>query len=215
MVFDRVGMIARWRPVHLGHARVLQALCDKAREALIGVGSANRYNARNPFTAAETIEMIRLALGDRQNYRVLGVDDLDDGPRWRELVKGLFGPLDAFVTENAYVAHLLRADYRILRPIELLPVAKRVPIDGTSVRHALARGDGWRALVPNEVAAFIVAQGLDARLRREFGLETLSQMVDLLDGRPLDAAPEVSSGAALMRGAPALRTPGPGPEMRK
>lgn len=191
MTFDRVGMIARWRPVHLGHARVLQALCDKAREALIGVGSANRYNARNPFTAAETIEMIRLALGDRQNYRVLAVDDLDDGPRWRQRVKDLFGPLDAFVTENAYVAHLLRADYRILRPIELLPVAQRVPIDGTSVRHALARGDGWRALVPNEVAGFIVAHGLDARFRREFGLETLSQMVDLLDGRPLDAAPEM------------------------
>ncbi len=183
MKWDRVGMIARWRPVHLGHAAVLRALCADAREALIGVGSANRYDARNPFTVAETTEMIRLALESRKSYRVLAVEDLDDGPRWRALVKDLFGRLDAFVSDNAYVTHLLRADYPILRPVELVPEAERVPIDGTLVRHEMARGDGWRALVPDQVAAFIIERGLDARFRREFGLETLSRTVDLIDGR--------------------------------
>ena len=42
------------------------------------------------------------------------------GPRWRLLVKDLFGDLDLFVTENPYVTNLLKGDYRIRRPIELI-----------------------------------------------------------------------------------------------
>mgnify|MGYP002750839863 CR=1 FL=1 len=56
--FERIGMVARWRPVHLGHAPILRALCDRATHALIGIGSSNRYDFRNPFTLEETIDMI-------------------------------------------------------------------------------------------------------------------------------------------------------------
>jgi nicotinamide-nucleotide adenylyltransferase len=209
-------MIARWRPVHRGHLAVLRALCDAAAEALIGIGSANRYNLRNPFTLEETTDMLRLALAGRggseaagretrsvsplaplgrggseaagretrsvsplaphrrENYRLIPVPDLDDGPRWRVMVREMFGPLDAFVTDNPYVASLLREDYRLLRPVELIAETDRVAIDGTMVRAAMARGGEWQRLVPPEVAAYMTARGLDERFRREFGLQTLA-----------------------------------------
>lgn len=167
-------MIARWRPVHLGHAAILRALCDRASQARIGIGSSNRYNVRNPFTLEETADMIRLVLAGRQNYRLIPVPDLDDGPRWRLMVLDLLGPLDRFVTANPYVASLMAADYRIIRPVELVPEEARIAVDGTMVRREMARGDGWRDLVPPEVAGYITARGLDARFRREFGLETLA-----------------------------------------
>ena len=63
----------------------------------IGIGSANRYNFRNPFTCDETADMLRLALAGRDNFELIPVPDLDDGPRWRALVIELFGPLDAFL----------------------------------------------------------------------------------------------------------------------
>lgn len=169
-----IGMIARWRPVHLGHAAILRALCDRASQAQIGIGSSNRYNVRNPFTLEETTDMIRLVLAGRQNYRLIPVPDLDDGPRWRLMVLDLLGPLDRFVTANPYVASLMAADYRIIKPVELVPEDARIPVDGTMVRREMARGDGWRDLVPPEVADYITARGLDARFRREFGLETLA-----------------------------------------
>jgi nicotinamide mononucleotide adenylyltransferase len=214
--FARLGMIARWRPVHRGHLAVLRALCDAAAEALIGIGSANRYNLRNPFTLEETTDMLRLALAGRggseaagretrsvsplaplgrggseaagretrsvsplaphrrENYRLIPVPDLDDGPRWRAMVREMFGPLDAFVTENPYVASLLREDYRLLKPVELIAETDRVAIDGTMVRAAMARGGEWQQLVPPEVAAYMTARGLDERFRREFGLQTLA-----------------------------------------
>jgi len=171
----RVGMVARWQPVHLGHARVLQALCDRAGEALIGLGSANRHEARTPFSVEETSEMIRRVLPGRNNFTLLPVPDLDDGPRWRAMVQEMFGELDLFVTANPYVASLLRDHYRLLHPVQLVPKEARVAVDGTMVRREMARGDGWKALVPLAVAVYIVSRGLDGRFRREFGLQILAQ----------------------------------------
>ncbi len=167
-------MIARWRPVHLGQAPVLRALCERATVALIGIGSSNRYNVRNPFTADETADMIRLVLADRANYTLIPVPDLDDGPRWRTMVQELFGRLDLFVTDNPYVASLLNDAYQVIRPIVLVPEEDRAPVEGSRVRREMARGDGWRELVPVEVAAYIIKHQLDERFRREFGLETLA-----------------------------------------
>jgi nicotinamide-nucleotide adenylyltransferase len=172
--FDRIGMVGRWRPVHRGHQPVLRALCERASHALIGIGSSNRYDLRNPFTLDETDAMIELVLSDYANYMLIPVPDLDDGPRWRTMVIDLFGSLDLFVTDNPYVASLLAADYRVIRPVELVPEDEKIPLDGTMVRRTMARGDGWQDLVPTEVAAYIAANGLDDRFRREFGLKTLA-----------------------------------------
>lgn len=171
---DRIAMIARWKPVHLGHAPVLRALCGYARHAMIGVGSANRYDVRNPFTVSETEQMIRLVLAGCDSFEVLEVPDLDDGPRWRAMVVGMLGRLDVFFTDNPYVASLLAKDYEVVRPLHLVADEDRVPVDGTMVRRKMAQGDGWQELVPPEVAAYIIENGLDRRFRRDFGLETLA-----------------------------------------
>jgi nicotinamide-nucleotide adenylyltransferase len=186
-------MVARWKPVHLGHEPVLRALCDRGERALIGVGSSNRHNLKNPFTFEESVEMIRLALGGRANCEVLPVPDLDDGPRWRTMVAALFGPLDLFVTDNPYVAHLMAPKYCIGRPVDLVPPQERVPLDGTMVRSEMARGSGWREMVPPEVADYIVERGLDERFRREFGLETLASCV-VTQGAPAGRTADVLLG---------------------
>ncbi|KAA0272957.1 MAG: hypothetical protein EDM79_10730 [Chloroflexi bacterium] len=186
MTFKRIAMIARWKPVHLGQAGVLGALCNRAEEVLIGVGSSNRYNARNPFTYEETEAMLRLVLdgidstpaGDsgrsRVNYDILPVPDLDDGPRWRAMVKEMLGELDVFVTDNPYVANLMKDDYRLMRPVEFLSPSERVRIDGSAVRAMMAKGERWQDWVPEQVARYIEENNLDERFRREFGLETLA-----------------------------------------
>jgi nicotinamide-nucleotide adenylyltransferase len=179
--FDRIGMVARWQPVHRGHAPVLRALCDRASEALIGIGSSNRHDVRNPFTLEETAEMIRLVLTGRENYTLIPVPDLDDGPRWRIMVIDLFGSLDLFVTDNPYVTSLLATDYRIMKPVALVPENEKIAIDGTMVRREMARGDGWQDLVPKDIADYITTRRLDERFRREFGLQTLA--LDAITGR--------------------------------
>lgn len=168
-----IGMIARWKPVHLGHAAILRALRRHAEHVLVGVGSSNRYNARNPFTIEETLEMLKLVV-EPAAYTLIPVPDLDDGPRWRGMVKEMFGALDMFVTDNPYVASLMREEYRVLRPVELLPPAEHIRVDGTMVRGMMARGERWETLVPESVAEYIKSNQLDERFRKEFGLETIA-----------------------------------------
>lgn len=172
--FNNIGMVARWKPVHLGHVPVLRALCERADHAFIGIGSSNRHNARNPFTVDETTAMLELTLAEWDNYTLIPVPDLDDGPRWRLMILDMFGPLDAFVTANPYVASLLSDDYTVIRPVTLVPDDQRIAIDGTMVRKAMALGENWQSLVPSEVADYLITNQLNQRFRREFGLETLA-----------------------------------------
>ena len=174
MPFTRIAMIARWKPVHLGQAAVLRAMCNGAGHASIGVGSSNRYNLRNPFTLEETETMLRLTLDGCSNFEIIPVPDLDDGPRWRAIVKEMFGDLDAFVTDNPYVANLMKDDYRLMRPVDWLPPSEHIRIDGTTVRGMMAKGERWQDWVPERVAQYIQENKLDERFRREFGLETLA-----------------------------------------
>jgi len=172
--YSRIGMIARWKPVHVGHSAILRRLCQQVGQALIGIGSSNRYNARNPFTAAETEAMLRLSLSEFNNYEIIPVPDLDDGPRWRVMALDLFGKLDLFVTDNPYVTTLLKDDYRIMRPVELLLSEEHIRINGSMVRAMMARGERWQDWVPAPCADYIQQNKLDERFRNEFGLETLA-----------------------------------------
>lgn len=173
----RIAMIARWKPVHFGQAAVIRGLCAAAENIVLGIGSSNRYNARNPFSLAETEEMLTIALAGQKNVSVIPVPDLDDGPRWRVMVREMLGELDLFVTDNPYVANLLKEFYRIERPVAFVPPNERIRVNGTMVREAIARGEDWQSLVPPEIAAYITSRKLDERLRREFGLQILADAV--------------------------------------
>lgn len=162
-------MIARWKPVHLGHAAVLEALVASADHVVIGIGSSNRYDAANPFTAVESADMIRIVLPGSDRYEIVDIPDLGHGPRWRAMVVEMLGPLDAFVTANGYVRDLLAADYRIVHPASLVPPDRRVAVNGTMVRRRMAAAENWQTLVPAAVAEYIMSRSLDERLRREFG----------------------------------------------
>lgn len=168
-------MIARWKPVHLGQSAVLDALTSRADHALIGIGSSNRYDVQNPFTADETAAMIRLALAGRTNYSIHEVPDLGHGPRWRAMVTEMFGHLDLFVTANAYVRSLLMDVYTVVHPVWLVAPERRIAVDGTMVRRRMARGEDWQGLVAPEIAEHLEKAGLFDRFRREFGLETLAR----------------------------------------
>jgi nicotinamide-nucleotide adenylyltransferase len=167
-------MVARWQPVHLGHAAVLEGLCQAADQVRIGIGSANVQDYRSPFTLDEVEAMLHLVLAGFDNFEIIPLPDLNDGPRWREMVKEKFGQLDVFFTDNPYVASLLGTDYQVERPVWLVPPEKRIQVSGTLVRMAMARGEDWQSLLPASVADYLTEDQLDERFRQEFGLETLA-----------------------------------------
>ncbi|MFT4304413.1 MAG: hypothetical protein ACMXYG_07640 [Candidatus Woesearchaeota archaeon] len=184
MKYKKLGVIGRFKPLHLGAAVMLDEMCINADEVVIGVGSSNKYNFRNPFTFDETKEMIEAYLNPKyHNFSVVAIDDYahipehKDGKKWVEEVVARMGDIDAFVTGNPYSADLLRDRYDIIVSYEFIPKEKHVMISGTMVRNALATNHGWEKLLPVEVRDYIKKNQLDIRFRNEFGLETLANTV--------------------------------------
>jgi len=140
----------------------------------IGIGSAHVQDVRSPFTTAEVMDMLHLVLAGYDNYELIPLPDLHDGPRWREMVAEKFGPLEKFFTANPYVASLMGEVYDVAHPVQLVPEELRVPVTGTMVRLAIARGEDWQAMLPESVADYLSQNQLDQRFRREYGLEMLA-----------------------------------------
>ena len=180
-----VGFIGRFKPLHKGAAVVLDELCQKADYVKIGIGSVNKYNLRNPFTAQETKEMIDSYLkGRHTNYEIIMVPDFahlsqfKDGQLWRHNVKELFGNLDYFVTGNDYVKNLMKEDYNIIHPAAFVPEEKWVYMKGSIARIKMAQGADYKKTMPKEVSEYLQQNGLIERFRKEFGLETLTTLVE-------------------------------------
>ncbi len=184
MSLGRCGVVGRFKPLHLGGARMLDAVCAQADHVIIGVGSSNKYNLRNPFTADESEGMIRAYLSPRfANYSFIHIPDYGhipeyrDGQRWKRHVIEGYGSLDCFVSGNAYVSDLLQDSYPIIDSPSLIPRDQWIRLKASAVRVAMAKGDEWRGMVPREVAEYLDDHALVERFRREFGLETLASSV--------------------------------------
>jgi nicotinamide-nucleotide adenylyltransferase len=179
MIYGRIGCIGRWKPPHLGSQALLEAVCGHALEAVIGVGSANKYNSRNPFTAEETRQMIECMLAPRfSNYKLIMVPDFapqcTDGSKWVDYIREHFGKLDCFITGNPYVASLMQGTYRVVNSFEISPRENSIRVKATMVRLAMAKSEQWEHLIPAPVADYVKKHGLDRRLRKEFGPEIMS-----------------------------------------
>lgn len=166
MMFTRLAMVARWKPPHLGHQRVLEGLLGHCDHLTVGIGSANRYNEDNPFSAAETEAMLRCFLP--VTVPILQVDDLGDPPRWAAQLAGRLGPQDALVTANPRVREWLEPYYRILHPVCFVPAHLRIALEGKMIRGAWRRQEPWRHMVSTEIARHLEDNDLVKRFQRQF-----------------------------------------------
>jgi nicotinamide-nucleotide adenylyltransferase len=170
------GLIGRFKPLHNGGKVLLETVCENAEHVIIGIGSANQYNMRNPFTADETAGMINAVLEKKfSNYEIVKLDDKFDENKWTEQVKQTYKTLDCFVSGNDYVGKLLSPVYKIVTPDDIIPAEEQIMVRATEVRIELAKAGNWKEYVPDEVAEYIVRNKLDERFRHEFGLETLAK----------------------------------------
>lgn len=179
--YGLVGLIGRWKPLHVGGYRVLRSACENSEFVKIGVGSSNKYNLRNPFTSEESKKMIEYSLSPEfDNFEVVEIPDFGhvpeyrDGKRWTQEIVDKFGDLDVFISSNDYVRDLLKDKYDLVHCWELLNKKDQIRLRATHVRIEMAKFGNWERLVPEKVADYIKENNLDDRFRKEFGLKTLA-----------------------------------------
>ena len=161
-----MGIIGRFKPFHNGHLRLLEAACNLASHVTIGLGSSNKYNRDNPFTAEESKEMIQVCL-PYSNYSFVFIPDKGDKKLWRESFKEIYGSIDYIVTDNTWVEGILKNDYKVMHP-SMIVKEEDFQHRATEVREAMLDDKPWEHMVPNEVAKYMKDRGLDEHFRRDF-----------------------------------------------
>lgn len=174
MELGKVGLIGRFKPLHNGNSTLLEAACESSDKVLIGIGSSNKYDLRNPFTAQESEEMINSVLSKRfSNYSFIYIPDFGNDKKWGNEVLTHFRNLDYFITGNAYTSEILKDSYKIIHPFDLVPEYRQSELNSSKVRIEIARNGNWKELVPAPVANYLEQNKLIERFTREFGKQTL------------------------------------------
>jgi nicotinamide-nucleotide adenylyltransferase len=169
--------IGRFNPPHKVHIKIIKDLLEKVDELTIVVGSAQySHQLRNPFTAGERIEMIKLALEEAgiSLGRCL-IIPVPDTPAvhslWVPQVKAYVPSFD-IVFSNEPLTRRLFEEAGI--KVEPIPFYKREVFSSTEVRKRMLEGGNWEELVPNCVANFIKKIGGVERLQELAKTDTVS-----------------------------------------
>ena len=150
--------MGRFQPVHWGHVEVIRWSLERLDELVIVIGSAQfSHTLKNPFTAGERVEMVRLALRDAGidsgRVYIIPIPDIEMNHVWPRYVELMVPRFSVVVSRNPLVVRLFEEyGYRVLQP----PAFSRAEYSATHIRELMLRGDeSWRRLVPPSVARFI------------------------------------------------------------
>ena len=142
---ERLFIPQRTQPPHAGHISMLEAACNNATELVIGIGSANVTDAKNPYTATERELMLRKSLEDRglTNYSFVHIPHFKDDTEWVQYVKE-HAKLDyhtAIVSGNSWVEDIFgKEGYQTVQPAEIIE-GPMVDISATRLREMIVNSD--------------------------------------------------------------------------
>ncbi|WP_277553494.1 nicotinamide-nucleotide adenylyltransferase [Halobaculum limi] len=146
--------IGRFQPYHNGHHHMVEEIAEDVDELVLGIGSAgDSHTRRNPFTAGERVMMVTQALSefDVTTYAV-PIEDLERNSVWVSHVQSMCPQFDVAYSNNPLVVRLFEEAGVEVRSS---PMFRREVLEGSELRERMIRGDGWRDLVPDEVAETI------------------------------------------------------------
>lgn len=169
--YDLAIFIGRFQPFHNGHLQNISKALSLAQNTLVLVGSANQPRTiKNPFTAAERCEMVKLATGYSTRVFVAKIEDtIYQETRWVEQVQAAVREHAEMVGAKTIAIIGYEKDessyYQRSFPtwdfVDIGAYAEHGghPIDATKIRELLFEGHvGYLSgVVPNQVFRNLVA----------------------------------------------------------
>ena len=114
----------------------------------MGVGSTQLSHVRdNPFTFDERAEMIKRSLRDyEERFKIVGISDLNDYPRWVAHVVKLSPKFGVVYTNSGLVRELFeKAEYTV----ESIPEFNRSIYSAREIRKRITEGEEYEHLLPD------------------------------------------------------------------
>ncbi|MEB3774206.1 MAG: nicotinamide-nucleotide adenylyltransferase [Desulfurococcales archaeon] len=165
----RFLLFGRFQPFHKGHLSIVEWGLSRGYDEvvfLVGMASEN-YTPRNPFTAGERIEMIRLSLRDwgipLEKTITATIRTLETSIGSVYYVLSYVPRVEAIMTRNPVISKIfLDTGVEVLKP----PVYNRDEWRGERIRRLIAEGDDrWKDAVTPSTAEYIESIGGVERIR--------------------------------------------------
>ncbi|MFH1827374.1 MAG: adenylyltransferase/cytidyltransferase family protein [bacterium] len=141
MLYKTGLIIGRFQPFHKGHLYLIREALKKIDKLIIGIGSSNINNEKNPFSYKEREKYIKTAL---KKYKLLDkiikIVPLEDYPDnndyWLQELKKKTGNFNVAVSNNDWVIGILKE-----RDIKTISFSfyKRDIYEGVKIRKELKK----------------------------------------------------------------------------
>lgn len=135
----------RTQPPHIGHISMLKAASKLADHIIIGIGSANRLNAKNPYTAPERELMLTKSLRDVgvTNFSFIYVPDFDNDQAWTNYIikHAQVDHATTVLSGNSWVLEIFNSrGYKTAKPKDVIS-SPLINISATSLRQMILDDD--------------------------------------------------------------------------
>lgn len=155
----KIGLvIGRFQPFHLGHRYLIEKALTHCDKIIIGIGSANKDDDKNPWSVSIRRKMLEeFVRQEKIEDRVVSIIDLYDNPDddvWFANLLKKTGPFDVTLGNNEWnngiiERHGIKAIYTGLY--------KRDTLEGQQIRTLMKDGHPWEDRVPAYIHSLIKA----------------------------------------------------------
>lgn len=134
----------RMQPLHNGHLYLIREAISIYPRVIIGIGSSNKTDLRNPIPAEERREILINSLKDEKIhvYKIILIEDQDDDKKWVADISTKIPSECHVFTGNPLVGNIMRCHgFKIRSPPEIL----KDNICATMIRDMIKNGDDkWK-----------------------------------------------------------------------
>jgi nicotinamide-nucleotide adenylyltransferase len=142
-------VIGRFQPFHLGHKYLIEKALDVCNEIIIGIGSSNISNDKNPFSADKRLrhlkKFIREEKLEERIIKIIKLKDYPDDDVWFENLQKQTGSFEVTIGNNEWNNGIIS---RHGIPAITVPFYKRRTLEGTKIRNLIAKNRKWEERVP-------------------------------------------------------------------
>ncbi len=143
----RYLFIGRFQPLHLGHYHVMKSIQNRGK-LIVGIGSSNVRDKRNPFSAETRKKMVRALFPDAEIHLI---PDFPSDSEWVEWILDNIS-FDVVITGNNHVWECFEG----VKPLERIEMFHPDKYSGTRIRELMRRNVGWEELVPDACRLIIM-----------------------------------------------------------
>lgn len=166
---SRALFFGRFQPVHRGHVKVAEDILRTHDEVIFAIGmSTESHTPRNPFTAGERVEMVRLSMKDAgiplERVITVTIPTLEVSIASVYHVVMMSPPFQEVYMGNIPIASMfMEAGYKVRVPAPY----HREKFNGTVIRTLMYNRDPeWRNLVEPSVARYLDDIKAEDRIRK-------------------------------------------------